>query len=233
MAKAKAESDVIVKGKIQSPEAIDKMKQELNEANSIIHKCLDSFLDVLVQLAIVQENELWQVGEDKQGNRYTTFEQYTEGEFGFKRAYLCRLRKAGETYKWLKDKWGEKEIKRLPKSPSFYMTLEKIPENDRISVIQTWETEKGKRTASRLKSIWQKAHPDQTLNQEETITDYNKKIKTVLGVLTHLKEDISNHQYEHLGDAFNELKEIIKTINTSLNGNNKTNSKTSETDKQK
>ena len=220
--KAPKELVITVKGERQSPESINRMKQDLDAANTIIHKCLDSFLDVLVQLTIVREKELWRVGGYKKNNgdteliHFKTFEQYTEYEFGFKRAYLSRLRKAGETYKWLQDKDVDK-TKALPQHPAFYMTLSEIPEVDRIETIEKWETEPGKRTANKLIKVWEELKGEK-LEKPPKETDYKKKIKSVLGVLVRLNKDILSNQYKQVDEeSLQQLKDAIDAIQKSLN----------------
>jgi len=116
---------------------VEKEKQkQLKNCEKIIHDKTDSFIEVIVQLAIIKEGNLYKlkVGSDNKP-LYKNFEIYIDAEFGFKRAYYSRLNAAYNTYKQIEGKQPE-EVKLLPKYPEFYVALSEIKEEKRFEAIE-------------------------------------------------------------------------------------------------
>jgi hypothetical protein len=117
---------------IELPKDNRPLDEQLAECEELIHAKTDDFLDVVINLRKIKDGKLFECKyDDKQKPLYQTFEDYMDKEFGFHRAYYCRLNKAYETYKLVTDGMDEEQKEKLPKRPIVYISLNEIEKEKR------------------------------------------------------------------------------------------------------
>ncbi len=165
---------------------VEKEKQ-LKNCEKIIHAKTDAFLDVVVQLAIIKEENLYKlkVGKDNKP-LYKTFESYIDAEFGFKRAYYSRLNAAFATYEQIKKTLPQNEMKQLPKYPTFYIALSEIKDEKRIDAINEVVKKKAG-TNKRMKGSditrWGKANEVLKKEKNNMPSGNKKKVQIFAGLV--------------------------------------------------
>lgn len=203
---------------------VEKEKQ-LKNCEKIIHAKTDAFLDVVVQLAIIKEENLYKlkVGKDNKP-LYKTFESYIDAEFGFKRAYYSRLNAAYAAYQQLKEALPQNEMKQLPKYPTFYIALSEIKEEKRIDAINEVVKKKAG-TNKRMKGSditrWGKANEVLKKEKNNMPRGITKKVQIFTGLvkdiakLESIAEDIKSlKKYDENTQQtlINNLQKILKNL---------------------
>ena len=197
---------------------VEKEKQkQLKNCEKIIHAKTDAFLDVVVQLAIIKEENLYKlkVGKDNKP-LYKTFESYIDAEFGFKRAYYSRLNAAFATYEQIKKTLPQNEMKQLPKYPTFYIALSEIKDEKRIDAINEVVKKKAG-TNKRMKGSditrWGKANEVLKKEKNNMPRGITKKVQ----IFTGLVGDIA--KVESIAEDIKTIKEYDETKKKTLINN--------------
>ena len=133
-AKKKSGSNKSVKKNDGLAEVIDHQEKLkiLNKHEAYIHEKTDDFIDVVIRLAEIKKDKLYEYRLDEEENQlYRGFEDYIEKEFGFRRAYYSRLNKAKKVYDEVTKDLSDQQKKGIPTYPAIYTALANIDSSQR------------------------------------------------------------------------------------------------------
>ncbi len=212
------------KAEVLDPKEQEEKQNQLKECEKIIHDKTDSFIEVIVQLTIIQENNLYQlkVGSDNKP-LFKSFERYIDAEFGFKRAYYSRLKSAYDTYKQIETKVPKDELEQLPKYPAFYVALSEIEEEKRIEAIEAVKKKAGTNKRMRGSDItrWGNKNTVMVKKQSDMPSGIVKQVQIFTGLVNALAgvesiaEDIKNikeYNEEKKKNLINNLQKILDNL---------------------
>ena len=185
-------------------------EEQLAECEKIIHAKTDDFLDVVINLRKIKDGKLFECKyDDKQKPLYETFEDYMDKEFGFHRAYYCRLNKAYETYKLVTDGMSEEQKEKLPKRPIVYISLYEIEKKKRKEAFNA--VVKGETKQIKGADVLKWGTDNKALKKPKPAKGKTHKLSIFSGLATKLLKD-NTSKSKDLFSQFSEKNTLIKNL---------------------
>ena len=185
-------------------------EKQLEECEKIIHAKTDDFFDLVINLQKIKAGSLYTCRKDDDGNPlYSGFEDYMDKEFGFHRAYYCRLNKAYETYKLVTDGMSEEQKEKLPKRPIVYISLYEIEKKKRKEAFNA--VVKGETKQIKGADVLKWGTDNKALKKPKPAKGKTHKLSIFSGLATKLLKD-NTSKSKDLFSQFSEKNTLIKNL---------------------